>query len=63
MLFPSTKILNGTESQRTPVQVSCHRVIRYSGFFRGPFRNGPTVGDFLEVLHGCFNWVMNQIST
>ena len=35
--------LNGTESQRTPDQVSCDRAIRYSGF-----RSVGPVGDFLE---------------
>ena len=39
--------LNGTESQRTPDQVSCDRAIRYSGFF-GVCSVGP-VGDFLET--------------
>ena len=28
-----SKIVAGTESQRTPDQVSCDRAIRYSGFF------------------------------
>ena len=33
-----------------PRSGSCDRAIRYSGFFRGPFfRNGPTVGDFLDT--------------
>ena len=31
-----------------PCSVSCDRAIRYSDFFRGPFRNGP-VGDFLDT--------------
>ena len=41
--------LNGTESQRTPDQVSCDRAIRYSGFF-GVRSVGP-VGDFLDLLN------------
>ena len=41
--------LNGTESQRTPDQVSCDRAIRSSGFF-GVRSVGP-VGDFLNSIH------------
>ena len=42
--------LDGTESQRTPVQQVAIELIRYSGFFG--FRSvGPTVGDFLDFPH------------
>ena len=44
--------LNGTESQRTPDQVSCDRAIRYSGFL-GVRSVGP-VGDFLESSRMVF---------
>ena len=45
----SIKTLNGTESQRTPFSKLRDRAIRYSGFFRGPWNMGPTVGDFLDI--------------
>ena len=55
LAFDSIKILTGTESQRTPYQVSCDRALldRYSGFLgvRGP--GAPwvrPVGDFLDHL-------------
>ena len=36
----SIKKLNGTESQRTPDQVSCDRAIGYTGFFSGFVKRG-----------------------
>ena len=54
-IIPKNQVLNGTESQRTPISVSCDRAIRYSGFFLGWWKVGP-VGDFLKT----YPWNIHQ---
>ena len=60
--------LNGTESQRTPFSKLRSILYRYSGFFRGPFRNGPgqdiswisTWNPKQPFINGC--WVKQPFS-
>ena len=43
--------------------LNCDRAIRYSGFFQGQFRNGPTVGDFLDVVFATSGFCYHLISS